>query len=78
MPGANTPRSASPKAFAAWRVTPASASSGVKRNNVQAMFKISSSEVQGELPGLQSVDKAIATRCWRSRSMGGTLVSRRK
>ena len=44
------------------RVAPCSASSGVSRSRVQAMFSINSSEVQGELPGLQSV--ASATVAW--------------
>ena len=33
-------------------VTPRSASSGVRRNSVQAMFSISSSDSAGEVPGL--------------------------
>ena len=42
------------------------------------MFSISSSDVQGEVPGLQSVEIAIGTPCLRSRSTGGSFVSRRK
>jgi hypothetical protein len=63
---------------AAWRVTPSKASAGVSRNSVQAMFIISGKCVPGLVPGLQSVDTAIGTPCWRSKAIGGTLVSRRK
>ena len=41
-----------PSALAALRVTPASASSGVRRNSVQAMLIVSRIEVRGEVPGL--------------------------
>ena len=47
--------------MAAERVTPASASSGVRRKSVAAMFSISSSDVAGELPGLQSLAIAMGT-----------------
>ena len=67
-----------PSARAAFRVAPASASSGVSRNSVHAMFSISSSDVHGDVPGLQSVETAIGTPCRRSKSIGGTFVSRRK
>ena len=60
------------------RVTPASASSGVSLNKVQAILSMSSSEVHGELPGLQSVDTAMGTPCSRSSATGGRRVSRRK
>jgi hypothetical protein len=43
------------------RVTPASASSGVIRNSVQAMFMLNSSDDIGDEPGLQSVATAMAT-----------------
>jgi hypothetical protein len=66
------PRSFSPSAFAALPVTPASASSGVMRNSVQAMFMASSSELIGDEPGLQSVATAIGTWCLRKSSMGGS------
>jgi hypothetical protein len=42
------------------------------------MFSISNSELQGELPGLQSVAIAIGTPCWRSSASGGKRVSRKK
>ena len=71
-------RSAMPSACAAARVTPMRHSSTVMRNSVAAMFMTSSGEVSGEVPGLQSVASAIGTPCLRSRSMGGTRVSRRK
>ena len=77
-PAASTPRSVRPKAAAAWRVTPARASSDVKRNSVQVMFSISNKDVHGELPGLQSVDTAIGTPWVRSSAIGGTRVSRKK
>ena len=48
---------------AAWRVTPSRHSSTVMPNSVAAMFMVSSSEVSGEVPGLQSVATAIATPC---------------
>ena len=48
------------------------------RNSVQPMFSINSSEVQGELPGLQSVEIAIGTCFSRSSAIGGSRVSRRK
>ena len=75
-PTASVPRSASPSARAACRVTPASASSGVRRNSVHAMFSISSSDVAGEVPGLQSVATAIGTPWARIAAIGGSCVSR--
>ena len=71
-----SPIGESPSARAACRVTPASASSGVSRNSVQAKFSISTSEPTGEVPGLQSVAIAIGTRSARSAAIGGTRVSR--
>ena len=65
-PSAIVPRSARPRARAAFLVTPASASSGVRRNNVHAKFSISTSEITGDVPGLQSVATAIGTPCARS------------
>ena len=65
-PTASVPRSARPSARAALRVTPASASRGVSRNSVHAMFIISGSDVAGDVPGLQSVAIAIGTPCARS------------
>jgi hypothetical protein len=59
-------------------VAPAKASCGVIRNIVQAMFIVSSKEVSGEVPGLQSVATAIGTPALRSAWIGGSLVSRRK
>ena len=62
LPRSSVPTSPSrPSARAASRVTPAIASSTVSRNNVAAMFMISSSEVTGEVPGLLSVAIAIGT-----------------
>ena len=61
MPGASMPRSGKPSARAACTVAPASASSGVSRNSVHAMLSISSSDVVGDVPGLQSVAIAIGT-----------------
>ena len=55
-----------PSARAASRVTPARHSSTVRRNSVAAMFMVSSSEVSGEVPGLQSVASAIGTPCRRN------------
>ena len=56
---------------------PASASCGVRRNSVQAMLSISSGEVVGDVPGLQSVAIAIGTPLRRSASIGGSRVSRK-
>ena len=53
------PRSDSPKARAALRVVPASASVGVKRNKVQAMFIASNTDPKGDDPGFQSVATAM-------------------
>ena len=61
FPASSVPRSDSPRAFAASRVTPASASSGVMRNRVQPMLSVSSRRREGEEPGLQSVARAIGT-----------------
>jgi hypothetical protein len=41
------------------------------------MFSASSSEVSGDVPGLQSVATAMRTLAWRSDSIGGSRVSRR-
>ncbi len=72
------PSSCRPRARAAAWVTPFSASAGVSRNSVQAMFNISSRDVNGDVPGLQSVATAMGTPYRRSSSTGGTRVSRRK
>ena len=66
------------RARAVCTVTPRSASSGVRRNSVQAMLSISSSESVGDEPGLWSVAIAIGTPAARSASTGGSFVSRRK
>ena len=50
-----------PKARAASRVTPATASSTVRPNRMQAMLAISRSGAKGEVPGLRSVGTAIGT-----------------
>ena len=63
----------SPSARAACRVTPASASAGVRRNSVHAMLSISGSDVDGEVPGLQSVAMAIGTPRARIAAIGGKL-----
>ena len=42
------------------------------------MFMVSSREVSGEVPGLQSVASAIGTPAARRASIGGTRVSRTK
>ena len=47
------------------------------RNSVAPMFIVTSSEVSGEVPGLQSVASAIGTPAARRRSIGGSFVSRR-
>ena len=65
-----------PSARAPWRVAPANASSGVRRNSVQAMLSIRRSDSAGEVPGLRSVEMAIGTPWRRSRSTGGSRVSR--
>ncbi len=79
MPTSSVPISpASPSARAASRVTPAEHSSTVSRNSVAPMFIASSSEVIGEVPGLQSVASAIGTPAARSAATGGSLVSRVK
>merc|ERR1712157_590648 len=62
-------------AFAAFRVTPARASSGVRPKSVQAMFKQSSNEQHGDDPGLQLVAIAISTPAFRKASTGGLFVS---
>jgi len=48
------------------------------RKSVQAMLSISSNEVTGELPGLESVAIAMGTAFRRKASIGGSLVSRRQ
>ena len=52
--------------------TPASASAGVRRNSVQAMFIDSSSDPSGDDPGFQSVATAIGTLCLRKAATGAT------
>ena len=42
------------------------------------MFMVRSSEVSGDVPGLQSVATAIFTPWPRKRSIGGFFVSRMK
>lgn len=69
---------ASPRAAAALRVTPSRHSSTVMKNSVAAMFMVSSNEVSGDVPGLQSVASAIATPLARKRATGGLRVSRMK
>ena len=60
------------------RVAPASASSGVRRNSVQAMFSISTSDVQpATCPGCSRSRRPSARRCARSAAIGGSCVSRR-
>src|SRR5260370_173658 len=66
-----------PKARAACRVAPLKASSGVKPNSVQAMLRASKIDVQGEVPGLQSVAIASATPASRNDATGGGVVCRR-
>ncbi|MCY1234899.1 hypothetical protein D9M72_474960 [compost metagenome] len=67
LPTSMVPVSASrPRARAASRVVPARHSATVSRKNVADMFMVRSSEVSGEVPGLQSV--AIAIRAPASRS----------
>ena len=77
-PAASVPRSVRPSARAPFTVTPRRASSGVKRNSVQAMFSINNSDKPGDEPGLWSLAMAIGTPCARSAEIGGSLVSRRK
>ena len=48
------------------------------RNSVAARFIVISSDVRGEVPGLQSVAIAIGTPAGRSAAIGGSCVSRRK
>ena len=60
-----------PSAAAAWRVTPASASSGVVRKREQARWTAISSEAHGDEPGLQLVATAMRTAWARKASMGG-------
>ena len=60
LPGAMLPICSSrPSARAALMVIPASASSGVRPNSVQAMFIAKVGDSKGEVPGLQSVAIAI-------------------
>ena len=42
------------------------------------MFRVSSSEVRGEVPGLLPVASAIGTPAARKASIGGSVVSRTK
>ena len=56
-------------------VMPATASSGVRPNNVQAMLMASVSDSRGEVPGLQSLATAIGTLCLRSTAIGGFCFS---
>ena len=67
-----------PSARAPSRVVPAMHSATVIRNSVAPMFMARSSEVSGELPGLQSVASAILTPWARNSSTGGFCVSRMK
>jgi hypothetical protein len=55
---------------------PRTASSGVSRKKVQAMWADSSSDRPGEVPGLWSVATAMGTPASRSAAMGGSFVSR--
>lgn len=50
-----------PQRLAAWRVTPAHASSGVRPNLTQAMFIARCRLAKGLVPGLKSVATAIGT-----------------
>ncbi|STS81262.1 Uncharacterised protein [Klebsiella pneumoniae] len=78
-PGASWPWLAwRPSARAAWRVTPAHASSGVRPNLTQAMFIARCRLAKGLVPGLKSVATAIGTWYLRSSSTGGLRVSLRK
>ena len=64
LPASSVPVSdSSPSARAASRVVPAMHSSTVMPNSVAAMFIVRSSEVSGDVPGLQSVATAIFTPC---------------
>jgi len=78
LPTSSVPSSrCRPRAHAACRVAPASASSGVRPNKVQAMLSTRRSEVQGEVPGFASVDTAMGTpRRAASRPAGGRLAQR--
>ena len=69
---------ARPSARAASRVIPASDSSTVRPNRMQAMLAISRSEAKGEVPGLRSVATAIGTPARRRAATGGACFSRRK
>ena len=60
-----------PRAWRPLRVTPASASSGVRPKSVQAMLSISRSEASGDVPGFRSLATAIGTPAARSSSTGG-------
>jgi len=48
----------------------------VIRNNVHAMFIVSSGDARGDEPGLQSVASAMGTPYSRKASIGGACVSR--
>ena len=67
-----------PSARAACRVAPASASSARSPKSVHAMCSISSSEVPGLVPGLQSLETAMGTPAARRAATGGTRVSFRQ
>jgi len=79
FPTSSVPMScSSPRARAACLVAPLNASCGVNPNSVQAMLSASNIDVQGELPGLQSVAMATGTPAARNAVTGGFFVSRRK
>ena len=44
---------------------------------MQAKFIINGSDVEGDVPGLQSVATAMGTPCARNAAIGGTCVSRK-
>ena len=71
----NEVRSRHTYANPALTVIPASASSGVRPNKVQAMFIARVGDSIGEVPGLQSVAMAIGTWCLRSSATGGFFFS---
>ena len=79
FPGASAPRSrCRPKARAALRVTPASASSAVRPNSRVPMLIVSRSEVAGAEPGLQSVASAMSAPADRNAAIGGLRSSARQ